>query len=177
MEAIYNTTRRIPENSWVVFLDYDIKVCDLEAANLLNIDSTDCSFIAQDSDHTTNTGFVLVRNNEKGRQWVKEWYEETEICKWLFDQGVLTNLILKKAYKSKDKKYTNSCCHIDGRNNNKNQCYRERMQDLGYPLNYRRFDGICLLPETKRWNMHDSGQKYKVGDAFLHSHGVASCEK
>lgn len=177
VEAIYNTTLRIPENRWVVFLDYDIMVCNMKAADLLAIDLSGCSFVAQDSNHTANTGFVLVRNDAKGRQLVKKWYEETETCAWLYDQGALTNLILKKAYKSKYRKYTKSCCNLRGRNYQKNQCYKERMENLGYPLNTRRFDGICLLADTQRWNMHDSGQTYKRGDAFHHSHESASCEE
>lgn len=175
IKSISNYFSSIPLNDWVVFLDLDIKVCDFERANLSSLDSKQCSVLAQDSNHTANTGFLIIKNNAFGREFIKLWISQYKTCRWLRNQGPFTNVILEKAFNSRGKVYRNQCCTRKMSHHRKNICYKDALNSLGYKLNDRKIGSICLIPDSNRWNMHDSGQNYKRGDAFYHTHGIGKC--
>ena len=86
------------------------------------------------------------------------------------DQYGMMQVILTIAAKYRSKPYNASCL-----NENFNSCWGQVMTyELGFPVNQRQFDGICLFGydhKETRLNMHDNGKKYQKGDFLFHGKG------
>lgn len=76
IETINNHSVNIPRNDWVAFLDFDIKIWNLKNANISSLHLKNCNVVAQDSNRTVNTGFLLIRRNQRGKNFSKSWIDK-----------------------------------------------------------------------------------------------------
>jgi hypothetical protein len=166
--------------TWMIFLDADICVKNF-AFNMTTflIQNSQYDFMFQDSMHTTNSGFLIIKNTDYSVNILMDWIENQNNCKipWSGDQAYLQITILKYAFRSKNQDYNNKCCFMNTTDAHEaNLCYRNKMDGLGFPVNERKFGKIMAIDHKTRFNMHDSGDHYKNGDIFYHGHDERQCK-
>eukprot|EP00746_Dinoflagellata_sp_MGD_P065410 gnl/MRDRNA2_/MRDRNA2_272600_c0_seq1.p1 gnl/MRDRNA2_/MRDRNA2_272600_c0~~gnl/MRDRNA2_/MRDRNA2_272600_c0_seq1.p1 ORF type:complete len:341 (+),score=18.89 gnl/MRDRNA2_/MRDRNA2_272600_c0_seq1:186-1208(+) len=178
--CVADALHAIPIRAYLVWMDLDIAVCD-RSKRLETVIQQHCYFIAQDSHHTVNTGFMLIQNDKRGQNFVQEWVNEfynNPCSRDIGDQSAVQEVLLKRASIAKGIEYDDSCCSVQGRSflemaHKKNLCWNRAMSRLGYPHGNRTVNGMCFLAD--RWNMHDSGDQYRPGDVLHHTHGQQIC--
>jgi len=190
--------------SWLIYLDLDIAIANPDALanssmgtqtsrrasmnksiktlrSFLDSFGAACEFVAQDSHHTVNSGFLAFRgpfdstSESLSRNLVRLWKEETDRIRpwgsWVGDQGPLQSALLKLATQAQTQGrllYNNSCDMEAKLSGARNLCWNDVMTQLNLPSNNRSFGKYCLLSTDYRWNMHDSGEMFQYGDTFYH---------
>lgn len=190
--------------SWLVYLDLDIAIANPDALSNSKLDNmtsrrasinnsmrtlgryldslgADCEFVAQDSHHTVNSGFLAFKgpfgstSGSLSRNLIDLWKEETDRIQpwgsWVGDQGPLQSALLKLAAQTRTQRrllYNNSCDMETNSSSARNVCWNHVMTQLNLPFNNRSFGKYCLLSAGHRWNMHDSGDVFQLGDTFYH---------
>lgn len=198
------------DGDWLVYVDLDMAVDRQAAEDLLktNPDSKTslpsflnglvedgCNFVAQDFEHSLNTGFLALRAGKESRQLVDMWVKERERI-GVRDDGFVDALPLESSLMHLAiENYANECdktvshassllpanakATLDGRaekaaGKKGNACFRRTMEDHGYGYQKRSFGGVCFVdPEKKRLNMAQATitaetPEYKKGDLFYH---------
>lgn len=190
--------------SWLIYLDLDIAIANPEALANSNMDNmarrkafvnnsmntlrsyldslgTACEFVAQETHHTVNSGFLAFKgpfdstSKSVSRDLVRLWKEETDRIQpwgsWVGDQGPLQSALLKLAAQAQTKRrllYNNTCDMETQWSTARNLCWNDVMTQLNLPPNNRSFGKYCLMSTEHRWNMHDSGEMFSYGDTFYH---------
>ena len=163
---------------WIIFRDADICVKNFEF-NMKSflIRNKNYDFMFQDSGHTVNSGFLIIKNTEYSKNILKNWIgnQKLRTCPCSGDQMYLQITMLQYAYRFRNTKYDDECCFFDGNTHDANLCYKRHMNNLNFPVNFRKFEKILMIDNKTRFNMHDSGDYYQKGDVFYHCHKEKMC--
>lgn len=141
------------------------------------LENQDYDFMLQDSAHTTNSGFLIIKHTQYSINILKQWVANLELCTapWEGDQFCLGITMLQHAYQFRSIPYDDECCFYTQGAHGANLCYKRHMEHLGFPVNYREFEKILMIDHNTRFNMHDSGDSYRKGDIFYHGHSEDMC--
>ena len=145
VRAIAEALASIPRGDWLVFLDLDIQRASCDAGLFPQLMPTQdgagksCHFLAQDSDHSVNTGFVAVEHSDAGAGLMAFWLAEQErlnVCAGAADQVALQSALLRMALPPPGARgaYGNECDPIAGEPralHGANMCFAKTLAELG----------------------------------------------
>lgn len=111
----------VPENQYFIFSDADILVFEEEFNKFVTplLEKDIDMFFMKENDTTVNVGFMILRNNEKVRNFFSQVIKELEsLTKPLLDQTVINNLLssFNGKYEVLPEKYIASNVNLDLRN-------------------------------------------------------------
>jgi hypothetical protein len=142
-----------------------------------------CSLLTSDHPHIINSGWLMVRNDRRGRHILRQWMDQWDRFRdtsWVDDQGYLQNTVLELLSRARPNAYPvyKGQCQKEENGHRRNLCYKDTLESWGYPyLNRMGMEGLCLLPPDNdargnfRVNLHGGELEHEVDTVFIHAYG------
>lgn len=206
------------ENDWLVYMDLDVIVNYETMTKWINqeqppgsrflpsflrgIVGEECDFVAQDANHTINTGFLAFRKAKGGggEEIVDKWVSERQRMgvrnDGYVDQLPLQSAVLKllspngyhnecdrKREQQKNPAPTKVVYGFETENNVRdgkqmNACFRDTMESYGHGHHKRTFGSRCFIdPDVARINMKENVEEWLKPDLFYHGRQLSIAQE